>query len=793
MRKYFAILGLLALLITLILGGIPNAMAQEPNASHKISSLLATQVAAKTRAVTTGGVQPALEASSRKGRVDILQAMGVKVEDLHKQAIFIHLAQEPSQSQIAELQSLGLTLYLDSWIPPLKNHPTGFIIADMPIDKLEELAAKDFVVTLDTAERFLEPLNDLATQKINADDVWNDTPGYDGTGIKIAVIDSGFQVGSGTGHAASHGDFPAMTAGTDYKDYSAYPTLDDDIANQVTGHGTHVAASALGRGTQSSGNIYKGSAPGATPVFLKIGGDVSSSASSAAIIGAMQDAVDVYSADVITMSYGGWSTYHDGSDEMSQAVDYAVDKGAVVFISAGNDANDDRHYSGTVAANTTTGFIQIDVTGAGTNNTALAYNLVWYDGTSTSNDLELEYYDSGQDLVASTDFIQTESSRGTESEYSYEDTYVGIGSSTYYLKVVNNSTNSQSFHIYYDSGYNGSGAGTVKFNAPDANYTIGSPAEADSAITVGAHVTRTSWTDYKGSGWTWGQTLDTIASFSSRGPRVDTGASPKPNIVAPGSAIISARDDDVYPLGPPPRSYDPAIIDNDGLNLDGSGPADYYVMQGTSMASPIAAGVAALILDKNPTWTPAQVRHALESTATGTASWNSTWGWGLIDAYDAVNSSLPAFESYREGYPGAGGAQDDLFSDFATENTVYMYSADLLPSHQYRVAYYDGINAKIATDDVDSDTNGDLSSQYTFRDTAPADQPGTWHVIVSERAHTPPSTYDSNWEYILTSDTFTVVASAIPEFPTVLAAMVALALSAGIYLWMRRKAAPVPA
>ncbi|GAG13450.1 unnamed protein product, partial [marine sediment metagenome] len=133
---------------------------------------------------------------------------------------------------------------------------------------------------------------------------------------------------------------------------------------------------------------------------------------------------------------------------------------------------------------------------------------------------------------------------------------------------------------------------------------------------------------------------DTMTSFSSRGPRVDSGAPQKPNIVAPGSAIISARDQDVYLWPGGANAY---FIDNDGLNLDGSGPADYYVMQGTSMACPIAAGVAALILDKNPGWTPAQVKTALESTATdkGDAGWDTIYGYGLIDALAALGDITP--------------------------------------------------------------------------------------------------------------------------------------------------------
>ncbi len=392
---------------------------------------------------------------------------------------------------------------------------------------------------------------------------------------------------------------------------------------------------------------------------------------------------------------------------------------------------------------------------------------------------------------------QTESSRGTESEISYYNFYVPSGSSTWYLKVQNSSANEQFYHIYFMLG-----GSKVKFDSPDPNYTISSPADADSAIAVGAYTTRKVWYDYANNGRQYSsETVDQISTFSSRGPRVDTGAPPKPNIVAPGSAIISARDEDMLPLpsSGPPSTYAP-FIDNDGPNRsnaaggsnDGTGPADYYVMQGTSMACPIAAGVAALILDKNPGWTPAQVRHALESTATdkGITGRDDIYGWGLIDAYDAVNSLLPTLESYKEDYP-PGGTQVDLFDDFASENTVYMYSTGLLPSHNYRMVYYEGDNDKRATEDVASDASGNLSTQHTFIDGT--DAAGTWNVIVIERDFTPPDPYNSSWEYTIASDTFTVQSSAIPEFPTALAAIVAMALSAGIYLWMRRKAVPVPA
>jgi hypothetical protein len=46
-----------------------------------------------------------------------------------------------------------VNVHADSWIPPVGSHPLGFFIADMPADKLEALAARDYVDKLDTAER----------------------------------------------------------------------------------------------------------------------------------------------------------------------------------------------------------------------------------------------------------------------------------------------------------------------------------------------------------------------------------------------------------------------------------------------------------------------------------------------------------------------------------------------------------------------------------------------------------------------------------------------------------------
>ena len=69
-----------------------------------------------------------------------------------------------------------------------------------------------------------------------------------------------------------------------------------------------------------------------------MGNDTDGSASSSAMTYAIRDAVDVYHVKIINLSMGTWSEYHDGSDQICQAVDYATSQGTTVFVAAGNEA-----------------------------------------------------------------------------------------------------------------------------------------------------------------------------------------------------------------------------------------------------------------------------------------------------------------------------------------------------------------------------------------------------------------------------------------------------------------------
>lgn len=146
-------------------------------------------------------------------------------------------------------------------------------------------------------------------------------------------------------------------------------------------------------------------------------------------------------------------------------------------------------------------------------------------------------------------------------------------------------------------------------NAGPALQTISSPGNHPAVITVGATNDQRTITSVD----------DQIAAFSSRGPTHD--GYTKPDLVAPGTNIISLRSE---------SSFLDASLASNRVNQH------YFALSGTSMATPIVAGVAALLLTKNPNLTPDEVKQCLMQTATSLHQPDNVQGKGLIDAHKAL-------------------------------------------------------------------------------------------------------------------------------------------------------------
>lgn len=98
----------------------------------------------------------------------------------------------------------------------------------------------------------------------------------------------------------------------------------------------------------------------------------------------------------------------------------------------------------------------------------------------------------------------------------------------------------------------------------------------------------------------------------------------------------------------------------DRLGSAGYDPSDYSKwFNGTSCATPYAAGVCALIKSKNPTWTPSQVRTRLLTTAQDVTSvesgagWDRYAGYGMVDAAAAVGGAPPT-DQITVTFPNGG-------------------------------------------------------------------------------------------------------------------------------------------
>ena len=135
----------------------------------------------------------------------------------------------------------------------------------------------------------------------------------------------------------------------------------------------------------------------------------------------------------------------------------------------------------------------------------------------------------------------------------------------------------------------------------DGYGTIAAPGNDPYAITVGA---------MKPMG-TSNRADDLIASYSSKGPTL-LDHIVKPDIVAPGNDSISVLASSTSTLA---KASPKNIVALSSYSSNGKGASSYFMLSGTSMATPVVSGAVALMLQKTPSLTPDQVKARLMKSA----------------------------------------------------------------------------------------------------------------------------------------------------------------------------------
>lgn len=254
---------------------------------------------------------------------------------------------------------------------------------------------------------------------------------------------------------------------------------------------------------------------------------------------------------------------------------------------------------------------------------------------------------------------------GTDGSGSYETVIKGVqfavaNKTTFNIRILNLSLSAQQTVPYFVDPLNRAveqawASGIIVIaaagNEGPAAETITVPGNDPYVITVGAVDGRRTpgyWKD------------DLIPSWSSSGPTLDGFI--KPDLLAPGAQIVSY----MYNNRLEPQKSAVLVQQHPDYSID----SNLFRMSGTSMATAVTSGVAALMLQANPGLTPNQVKYRLMATARQMTAPDGQpaasplqQGAGRLWAPDAVHAALP------DGNANAGmDLQADLAAGWGTIN-----------------------------------------------------------------------------------------------------------------------------
>lgn len=556
----------------------------------------------------------------------------------------------------------------------LFKYSSGNIAAiNIRLSKVQEIADLKSVVRIESNDLKLQLLNDQTLINNHISEVqlgFNLPQGYDGTGVVMGIIDDGIDF--------THPDFRDINGNTRIKyvwDQQYGPTGISPpqfgygrewVGNQIdtstnfvdgpTSHGSHVAGTACGNGLAV--NNYKGAAPNADIIVVKI--DFGQTDDN--LLTNLGDAVkyifdkadSLHEPAVINASLGTYFGSHDAKDFQAIIIDNEISEhaGRSLVCAAGNAGSAAIHLGYDVTSDTS--FTWLRYPGSP------IYIELWGDSAEFANvqfavglDRIQPTYSYLSGLPFSTvqnhfmyqiDTLWSGSNRlgiieslGDYLHGAFQMQYLitpDSVSSNYAWRLMTKGSghlDAWSFNMVFDNLPDSTAFPLIsKYKSPDTDQTIASSFTcSDKVITVGSYINRNH---YANSIFT--QTTDNslqpgaLSASSSHGPTRDGRI--KPDVNATGEWVLSCGAHDfITSLA----AVDPYKV---------AAGKKHFRSTGTSMSSPIVAGIAALYLQKNPTATYADVKDAILSCAgtdqyTGFGLPDNKWGHGKANAYAAVH------------------------------------------------------------------------------------------------------------------------------------------------------------
>ena len=555
-----------------------------------------------------------------------------------------------------------------------------FVLGDMvalriPADKLQLLEPLEEFIEV-KADEMKHVMNDEARKAVGVNMVDIEAAAksmglpqaYTGKDVVVGVIDDGIDFN----HAAFR-DANGNTRIRKAVEYISFLDMMEEyepsvISEQLssdldeTSHGTHTSATAAG---SDIGNNMQGMAPDADLVLVGLGG----ATSDANIVEGIQRIFDYADAvkkpAVVNISLGGIAGLHDGSDDLAKGIAKLTENGTkpgrAVVVSSGNSAAEwqsiiKKFPNTTDELKTVLGASNITDKGlAQYSETYYLYATDYQDFTptltmvdfSTGNFVDMTgHVKDKQGENVNLSFVKLYKSivktiKGTDAiiwRISFRRANVFLDNIFYRLAITVKAghadqtinmicTGDNNLEPCFDTpktatGYDFAANGWTKGHS---DFACNTAICNDAVISVGAYVTKTSWTNYQNEGYNYPksgltgdyQQLGEIADFSSY--CIDDNGQPRPTLIAPGQGVLSAAnnyDKNFF------KASEAGIVNPNSSrkarlcsNVEKFGRQNWYILsQGTSMSTPVVTGVVALWMQANPKLTAKEIINIMKET-----------------------------------------------------------------------------------------------------------------------------------------------------------------------------------